>query len=196
MPLGRLVRALAGGLTAILLLSPPRAAIDEFPPPAGSNPGGITAGPDGAMWFLAEGTNKVHRMTTAGVLDPPAGFPVTITGSNTSLTTLDQLTVGPDGALWFTEPRDNQIGRSRPAVPSPSTRFRACWISPRGSPSGRTGALVYGGGHRQDRQITTAGVFTPTDGFLSTGSAGSGIQTSARQIRTERSGSPNRRVIR
>ena len=34
MPLGRLVRALAGGLTAILLLPAPARAIDEFPLPA------------------------------------------------------------------------------------------------------------------------------------------------------------------
>lgn len=111
MPLGGLFRGLAAGLIAIFLIPASASAIDEFPLPPGTGPGGITAGPDGAMWFLAETTSKVHRMTTAGVLDPPAGFQVTISGSDTSKNTLDQITTGPDGALWFTEPRDSQIGR-------------------------------------------------------------------------------------
>lgn len=176
MPLGRLVRGLAGGLTAILLLPAAARAIDEFPLPAGSNPGGITAGPDGALWFLAEGTNKVHRMTTAGVLDPPAGFPVTITGSNTSLTTLDQLTVGPDGALWFTEPRDNQIGRLTTSGAITEYPLPGVLDQPEGITVGPDGALWFtAAGIGKIGRITTAGVFTPTDGFPSTGLAGSGI---------------------
>ena len=53
--------------------------ITEFPiPTAGSYPGGITAGPDGNLWF-AEGTaQKIGRITTAGVVTEfpiPTGYP-------------------------------------------------------------------------------------------------------------------------
>jgi virginiamycin B lyase len=117
-----------GAFLIVLLaaLIPPASAagqaIQEFPIPAGSHPGGITAGPDGALWFVAEGTNRIHRMTTAGVLDPPAGFPVDITGTDTTKNALDQITTGPDGALWFTQPRDNQIARI-PTAGGPITEF-------------------------------------------------------------------------
>jgi streptogramin lyase len=107
--LSAVLTAFSGGL--LLPAAAPAQAVVEFPAPAGSNPGGITAGPDGALWFVGEGTSTVYRMTTAGVLDPPTGFPVTISGTDTSVSTLDQITAGPDGALWFTQPRDAQIGR-------------------------------------------------------------------------------------
>jgi virginiamycin B lyase len=61
---------------------------------AGRHPVGITAGPDGALWFTEAGADGIGRITTDGTLREfhlprPAGLPGTIT-------------VGPDGALWFT----------------------------------------------------------------------------------------------
>lgn len=74
-------------------------AFTEYPvPSANSNPNGITAGPDGALWFAedAEGASKIGRITTAGAvteynagLDPNSG-PFDIKN-------------GPNGQLWFTE---------------------------------------------------------------------------------------------
>jgi len=63
----------------------------------------ITAGPDGALWFVEGAANKIGRITTAGTisefpLPTPNSFPVGITA-------------GPDGALWFTERYGNKLGR-------------------------------------------------------------------------------------
>jgi len=107
-------RSPARGLLSLLIgllaaLSLPAAAaaqaIVEYPAPPGSNPGGITSGPDGALWFVGEGTSTIYRMTTGGAVTN--AFPVPTSSSPS----LDQITVGSDGALWFTQPGDNQIGR-------------------------------------------------------------------------------------
>ena len=47
-------------------------------PTAGSFPGGITAGPDGNLWFCANGSNRIVRLTPAGVFTEfpiPNAFP-------------------------------------------------------------------------------------------------------------------------
>ena len=89
-------------------------AVPLVPPPAGSPAGtastpatlvGITAGPDGALWFGGV-PGEVGRITTAGVVNefavpavpPPAGSPAET--ANTVVTP-SSITVGPDGALWF-----------------------------------------------------------------------------------------------
>jgi streptogramin lyase len=47
-----------------------RQAITEFTiPTANSGPNGITAGPDGALWFTEAAANKIGRITTAGLSD-------------------------------------------------------------------------------------------------------------------------------
>src|SRR5688572_33026417 len=108
-----LVHGLAVGLAAILMMPAAALAIDEFSVAPGANPGGITAGPDGALWFVEEGTSRIGRITTAGVVTnyfdvatnpPPATDP--------TLPALDQITLGPDNNLWFTQPRDDQDRKS------------------------------------------------------------------------------------
>ena len=43
--------------------------ISEFAlPNAGSNPYGIAAGPDGALWFTQYNGNRIGRITTAGAI--------------------------------------------------------------------------------------------------------------------------------
>src|ERR1700694_1348745 len=85
----------------MLAAAAPAAAstITEFPLPAGTTPGVITAGPDGALWFRVvsppgPGADKIGRITTTGSFSefspPTPGF-------------LFGITTGPDGALWFTE---------------------------------------------------------------------------------------------
>jgi virginiamycin B lyase len=66
---------------------------------------GITAGPDGALWFANSGTQccsppSIGRITTAGVVS-------NYTTPNIIAPT--GLTAGPDGALWFTN--FDSIGR-------------------------------------------------------------------------------------
>ena len=42
---------------------------DEFPiPTSNSQPIGITAGPDGTLWFVESNANKVGQITTAGMI--------------------------------------------------------------------------------------------------------------------------------
>ena len=71
--------------------------------PNGINaPGGITRGPDGALWFTNAGNNTIGRITTAGVVTTFTGAGISDPGG---------ITAGPDGALWFTNYSGNAIGR-------------------------------------------------------------------------------------
>jgi virginiamycin B lyase len=71
-----------------------------------SQPTGITAGHDGAVWFTelaADG--HIGRITSAGALT-----------EFRSTTAAQGITAGPDGALWFTSlAADGRIGRITPA---------------------------------------------------------------------------------
>jgi virginiamycin B lyase len=119
---GRSLLGILVGLVAVLAVPASGAAVDEFPVSPGSCPGGITAGPDGALWFSEEGTSRIGRMTASGVF---AGE-VTIPNSVGSLVpcadpsfvpALDQIAVGLDNRLYFTEPRDDQVGSIDPFNP-------------------------------------------------------------------------------
>jgi virginiamycin B lyase len=68
-------------------------------PTKAADPRGITAGPDGALWFT-EAIGKIGRITTGGRISE---FPLSKTESPGSIT------LGADGALWFTE--EYSIGR-------------------------------------------------------------------------------------
>ena len=82
--------------------------ITLFPiPTADSNPLGITAGPDGNLWFTEFSTNKIGRITPAGVVTE---FPIP-----TAVSGPTSIAAGPDGNLWFTENVAHQIGRITPA---------------------------------------------------------------------------------
>ncbi len=82
-----------------------KGTISEFPLPTSNSPsGGITAGPDGNLWFTeitptaqsaTTFTGKIGRITPAGQLRE---FPLLAPNSE-----LGAITTGPDGALWFTE---------------------------------------------------------------------------------------------
>jgi virginiamycin B lyase len=102
-----IVRSLCASSVALftVLVTPAASmAVDEFPLPAGSNPTGIIAGPDGALWFTEEGGNKIGRMTTGGVLTHE--IPIPTAGSLPT-----EIAVGSDNKLWFTEFNGNKIGR-------------------------------------------------------------------------------------
>ena len=64
---------------------------------------GIAAGPDGNLWFTESNSNKIGRITTAGVITE---FQTLSAGSAPN-----QITAGPDGNLWFTIEVPNKIGR-------------------------------------------------------------------------------------
>ncbi len=94
------IAAVVLSLTAVVATvgtaSPARAdgEITAFTNPGVFSPGGITAGPDGALWFTDTWTDSIGRMTTAGV--------VTNFYTDPSIDRPTGITAGPDGALWFT----------------------------------------------------------------------------------------------
>ena len=78
-------------------------------PTPGLSVDGITAGPDGALWFTEEepGTEMIGRITTSGSITQ---YPIPEVNPEPVA-----ITAGPDGALWFTEYEQNSstssIGR-------------------------------------------------------------------------------------
>jgi virginiamycin B lyase len=82
----------------------PTPTITEYSVPPGSQPNGITAGPDGNLWFLDNAaTSYAGKLTTGGNATPfaqPSGF------------ALSGITLGGDGNLYF--------GASGPRSPAQS----------------------------------------------------------------------------
>ena len=94
----------------------PQGVVTEFNMTSGGYPIGITAGPDGNLWFTEPGIDSgtqtsfaaIGRITTSGV----------VTEFTTGLTQSalpGRITVGPDNNLWFTEPIGNRIGQATTA---------------------------------------------------------------------------------
>jgi streptogramin lyase len=114
----RTLLALLTAALAALAMPAAAAAIDEYPlAPGAVNPGSITRGPDGALWFTLEGGDgAIGRMTTAGVhtntfpLPPCSG-----SSCSSSIPPVDQIVLGPNGNLWFTMTRSNAIGQMNTA---------------------------------------------------------------------------------
>jgi virginiamycin B lyase len=152
----RLRRALVGsllGVVAALLLPGAALAIDEFPIPTPTSlPTGITAGPDGAIWFVEENGNRVGRITTSGQITE---FLIP-----TASATPQEIVAGPDGALWFTEYGNNKIGRitSAGVFDPPNGYDLPAGAGPDGITAGPDGALWFTQiGTDQIGKITTSG---------------------------------------
>jgi autotransporter-associated beta strand protein len=78
-----------------------------FPvPTADSHPAGITAGPDGSLWFTERRANQIGRITPDGLITE-----FLVPTPNSSPT---GITLGRDGKLWFTEQSTNKIGSIMP----------------------------------------------------------------------------------
>ena len=72
----------------------------------GAGPSGITAGPDGNLWFTELNGDRIGRITPAGLITEFTGM--TAGAGPTGIT------AGPDGNLWFTERFGNKIGQITP----------------------------------------------------------------------------------
>jgi virginiamycin B lyase len=105
---GPVVTVLAITLLTLVLVAPSATAaigdVVEWPTPTlGASPLGIAPGPDGALWFVERGADRIGRVTTAGTVTevalPPTG------GGPTAIAE------GSDGAMWFTEQTTDSIGR-------------------------------------------------------------------------------------
>ena len=112
-------------------------AINEFPiPTPGSDPAGITTGPDGNLWFTeADAATRSARSTRRPMPSPSSPSPRPTANPA-------GITAGPDGNLWFTE----ATSATRSAR---STRRRTRSPS---SPSPRPTAYPYGHHGRARRQ--------------------------------------------
>jgi hypothetical protein len=85
-----------------------------------SEPVGITAGPDGALWFTEYTRMKIGRITTTG---EPSEFLIPPTISCPA-----GITVGSDGAVWFTKWEwKNKISLCSRCV---SAQAHACFLAP------------------------------------------------------------------
>ena len=115
---------------------------------------GIAAGADGNLWFTESSSNRIGRITPAGVVTE---FSAGITAGRSPY----GITAGPDGNLWFTETAGNRIGRNHIG----GCRYRVRRRHYRGQRS----AGHHGGPRRQSLvakrrckigKITTAGAVT------------------------------------
>jgi hypothetical protein len=89
--------------------------ITEFPLPfLFSVPVGITAGPDGNVWFTEQSGNNIGQITPAGVITE-FEVPPNPTAFNIPFNVPLGITTGPDGNLWFTESFAASIGQITPA---------------------------------------------------------------------------------
>jgi len=166
---------LCGVLALLCLLSGSSAwgqVITEFSAgiTAGAQPYGITAGPDGNLWFTELVGNRIGRITPLGVVTE---FSAGITAG----AGLAGITAGPDGNLWFTEADGNRIGRITPL--GVVTEFSAgitAGAQPYGITAGPDGNLWFTelAGNRIGR-ITPAGVVTEFSAGITAGAQPYGI---------------------
>jgi streptogramin lyase len=134
---------------------------------ASSQPHGITAGPDGNLWFAEFTAGKIGRITPAGVITefsiPSGALPWDIAA-------------GPDGNLWFTEQFGGKIGRITPA--GVITEFGAGITQPvtiLGIAAGPDGNMWFTEYQSRIGRITMAGVVSEFTAGLSPNSAPQGI---------------------
>ena len=126
----------------------------------GSNPTGITSGPDGSLWFTERtGAGRIGRITTGGVVTEFPGAPAMTAGQPTAITT------GPDGNLWFTESANpGAIGKM--STTGVLTEFTGGALTHDGAPTdivaGDDGNLYFTENHAPGElgRITPAGVIT------------------------------------
>ena len=116
-----------------------------------SNPVGIAAGPDGALWFANYVNSSIGRITTGGVVTNYTG---------TGISNPEEITAGPDGALWLTNAGNNSIGRI--TTTGVVTNYTGTGISyPVGITAGPDGALWFTNfTNNSIGRITTTGVVT------------------------------------
>jgi streptogramin lyase len=130
--------------------------IAEFPLGSHDKPVGITAGPDGNLWYTATGKGgAIGRMTPTG----------TVTEFTLGLTTNgspQDITAGPDGNLWFTAPATGRIGRITPQGAIREYAVPTLFGTPQSITAGPDGSLWFTeqGLSPAIGRITTAGVIT------------------------------------
>jgi streptogramin lyase len=89
-------------------LDPSNDQLTRFPTlTPGAGPHGITAGPDGSMWFTQANTGNAAQITADGTITEAGKTSKTPAGT---LENALGITMGPDGqSVWFAKPADNVI---------------------------------------------------------------------------------------
>jgi len=106
-------------------------------PPASVSLEGITAGPDGNLWYTSFNSSRIGRVTPAGLVTEFEA------GSNPNSGPVG-ITVGPDGNLWYAMKNAGLIGRITPN--GVVTEFAASAVpasGPEGITAGPDGNLWY-----------------------------------------------------
>ena len=119
---------------------------------SGSHPWGVTAGPDGNLWFAEAQGDRIGRIT-------PSGAVTEFTAGITAGSHPKGITPGPDGNLWFTESNGLRIGQITTAgvVTEFSTGISG---STTDITTGSDGNLWFTEAAGRIGRITTAGVVT------------------------------------
>jgi len=130
------LRALLIGAAVAAVAASPAAAIQVTPIPLPGNgtrtPLGISAGPDGRMWFVEKDSSRFGVVAQDGTLTDFS------TGSGISANSEPwAIAAGPDGGVWFSEQLGNRIGRIDPATRA-AVEF-STGLSPNAAPRGITG---------------------------------------------------------
>src|SRR5579883_962393 len=163
----------------------------EFPVPNSQGGlGGITAGPDGNLWFTEQWRSRIGRITPQGKIteflagNQPWGITtgpdgnlwfteygsnqigrMTLAGAVTEFAVPTDgaptdITVGPDGNLWFTENEGSQIGRITPAGTIMMFPLPTTSYFPQDITEGPDGALWFTLDSSQIGRMTLQGAFT------------------------------------
>jgi streptogramin lyase len=116
-------------------------------------PFGITAGPDGNLWYTDPALDVIGRVTTAGTITQ---FPVAAGSA------VQQITAGPDGKMWFTEQVAGNIGRMATDGTGYVEFGSGAFGAPQGITSGPDGNLWFTefGGAGRIGKMTPSGVAT------------------------------------
>lgn len=147
----------------------------EFPiPTANSQPWGIAAGSDGALWFTEKSADKIARIPTTATASKPniTEFPVPTASAAPFGIASDS-----NGYMWFTESKAAQVGRMAASGP-PIQEFSLSRPSqPMSIAAGPDGAMWFADWCANAiERVTTSGVFTVQKFALPTTNAGpSGI---------------------
>ena len=143
-------------------VNPSQFAFSEYAiPTANSSPFDIVTGPDSALWFTENNTDKIGRVTTSGMISDYA--------VPTAAAAPSGIATGPDGALWFTEANANQIGRVTTSGQFTEYSIPTAGAGPSDITPGSDGALWFTEYQaNQIGRITTSGMVTeypvPTSG--------------------------------
>lgn len=81
--------------------------ITEYSLPSGSEPHGITAGPNGGLWFSSYLNGRIGKLSTSGSVLAE----YSLTGVGADKPTPDAMVAGPEGDVWFTNLHANKVGK-------------------------------------------------------------------------------------